>query len=194
MSNFAIEFGHLTHLLSSFHIQQVRKGKFDDGLKVPYIIHPLQVLQRMQRWGINKNNLEDQDLWKAALFHDVLEDTPITYKFLQDLIGDVAVGLVAELTHDEKTSTKEDYLATFKEKSVESLVIKIADRLCNVDDFIQDNPGYAYRYMLKAGTLLVAMSNRKDEIKERFGELVYDVMSTDFSNTGLRAANKKSSE
>ena len=45
------------------------------------------------------------------------------------------VSIVKELTFDPKDMSKEEYMASFATKSIDAIIIKIADRLCNVMDF-----------------------------------------------------------
>ena len=50
-------------------------GAFDRG-GAPYILHPLKVMHYLKS--------DDEDLMCMALGHDVIEDTSVTYKDLQD--------------------------------------------------------------------------------------------------------------
>ena len=177
------EFGLLTIQAANLHQEQTRKGKRQgDFLRVPYIIHPLQVVQRVQRWGIDEPTKENQDFWKALLFHDAIEDTTATSLSLVRLIGVNAASIVTELTKSDEES-KEFYMKSFAsiDKSVEALVGKIADRLCNVDDFRQDSPKYALKYYEKATPIFSAFAERKAEIVERFGRDQYNRIGDDFS-------------
>lgn len=118
--NWQTEFGLLTVNAATFHSNQTRKGK--EGLKIPYIIHPLQVLRKVQNWGITNPSEENKILWKAILFHDILEDSCMSYEYLESIIGQQAAEIVLELTYiPTKKFSKEDYLNSFENKSVESL-------------------------------------------------------------------------
>lgn len=50
-------------------------GQFDKG-GLPYILHPLKVMHYLHS--------DDEELQCIALGHDVIEDTPVTYKDLRD--------------------------------------------------------------------------------------------------------------
>ena len=79
---------------------------------------------------------------------------------------------------------------------MESLIVKIADRLCNVHDFfivdrdLKPSQQYSRKYYHKADVLFKAMHERKDEIIEmiascysqEFGELVFNRMEETRSN------------
>ena len=159
--------------------KRFRKGEDKEGLKLPYIIHPLQVLYRIQRWGITERTNENFDFWKAVLFHDILEDTSLVAEDLMATLGERAVKIVLELTKDEATS-KDEYMKGFATKSIEALVGKIADRLCNVEDFVWQNPKYAKKYMVKARPLFETMYLRQQEIRDRFGEKVWNLSRADY--------------
>jgi (p)ppGpp synthase/HD superfamily hydrolase len=150
------------------HAGQVRKES-----RLPYIIHPLEVMKRLERWGI-----DEEDMLVAAACHDVIEDCP---KFdesdVRAVIGDRATGFVLELTRvvhprngisvdEQKSAYLESWTAS---KSVESLVIKIADRICNTADFVVQRPDYAPKYWAKALPLWGALDLRDEEIAIRFG-------------------------
>ena len=51
-------------------------GQFDKGGK-PYILHPLKVMHYLKT--------DDEELQCIALLHDVIEDTKITWKDLEDI-------------------------------------------------------------------------------------------------------------
>jgi len=155
----------------------------------PYIIHPLQVVDRMGRWGIHPN--EHPELWAAGLLHDVDEDTAATLAEIECLFGQTVAYYVSELTFrdrlpDEKasqyTQAKDEYLASFASKSVGALVVKIADRLCNVEDFLWSDKRYAVKYFDKAKPLFDAHS-AKDQVgdidailgKEVAENIVWDI-------------------
>ena len=54
-------------------------------------------------------------------------------------------------------------------KSPEALIIKLADRICNTEDFLLTDPAYARTYLEKANSLYIAVYERQEEIKQRFG-------------------------
>lgn len=80
-----------------------------------------------------------EHLISAALLHDTLEDTDTTYEELEEKFGDLVANMVKELTSDKdkiKEIGKTEYLADkmINKMSSYSLVIKLADRLDNVQD------------------------------------------------------------
>lgn len=177
--NLDAEFGMLTAHLANLHVQQTRKGPRNGvRLRVPYVVHPLQVLQRVQRWGIDDHTEENKAFWKGLLYHDAIEDTTATYEHILGVIGKHAADIVMDLTRPMHVNDT-DYMASFADKHIEVVVGKIADRLCNVDDFIFDRPAYAFEYFHKADPLFYTYHARKDEAVARFGLCVTEAINKD---------------
>jgi hypothetical protein len=150
--------------LVKFHDGQFRKES-----KIPYISHPFDVMNLLV-----KCNVGNIDILLASLYHDVIEDCFQSnlekYYNLIDIIGIVATDLVVELTFDKTICTKEEYIKSFICKSPEALLIKIADRICNVRDFMTNNLKYAKKYFKKAEFLF----NLFFRMKKQFDPIVYN--------------------
>lgn len=73
------------------HLGQVRKNS-----GVPYITHPMYVAMMVAR------AYPDEAIVMAAVLHDVLEDTPITYEQLQQDMGRPVANLVAAMTENKR--------------------------------------------------------------------------------------------
>jgi len=153
-------------LALEWHRDQDRKYMIQ-GLHVPYIVHPMAVMKMVWTWGAGT-----ESIMCAAVCHDLIEDTFMTYEFLRAIIGDQAADIVKELTLEEY-SDKEKYLKSFSDSSIEALIIKIADRLDNVKDYMSNRPHYAKEYFDKAKDLFEALTSRVIEIQDKFGEAVY---------------------
>jgi hypothetical protein len=69
--------------------------------------------------------------------------------------------------------SKEEYVASFAAKSIDAIIIKIGDRLCNTIDFQLTQPEYASKYMFKAVPLFNAFYAKKDEIVATYGHETY---------------------
>ncbi|MEA4823453.1 MAG: bifunctional (p)ppGpp synthetase/guanosine-3',5'-bis(diphosphate) 3'-pyrophosphohydrolase [Clostridiaceae bacterium] len=101
----------------------------------PYIIHPLAVASSLADMGMDPASV------MAALLHDVIEDTPVSYDELKAQFGaevaDLAEG-VTKLTRMPYTTREEEeyenlrklFIATAKDIRV--IIIKLYDRLHNV--------------------------------------------------------------
>lgn len=111
------------------HAGQTRAGG------APYISHPISVADSIRQYK-KSHNLDA--LISAALLHDTVEDTDTTHEALHDLFGGLVASLVQELTSDKEKIQqmgKADYLAQkMAAMSSYALVIKLADRLDNVQD------------------------------------------------------------
>ena len=111
------------------HAGQTRAGG------APYNSHPISVADSIKQYK-KSHNLDA--LISAALLHDTVEDTDTTHEALHDLFGGLVASLVQELTSDKEKIQqmgKADYLAQkMAAMSSYALVIKLADRLDNVQD------------------------------------------------------------
>lgn len=151
------------NLASTLHHNQYRDAT-EGRLRLPYIVHPIAVLKLLWDWGVN-----DCDVLCAAVCHDLREDTAITHKELCDLLGKRVADIVEELTFipptnkDEKVAAKAQYIASFTQKSIEALAVKIADRLCNTNDFLIKDSKYALVYFHKADAIFDAWQLRIKE-------------------------------
>jgi len=162
-----IKFDKLTAKVHQKHWGQTRKRK--DNLAIPYILHPLDVVRMLHSWSIGDKKF--QYVWNAALCHDVEEDAEGSQiEWLKENIGDNATEVVIELTYYPEKNSKEDYLKTFVDSSVEALVIKLADRICNVSDIMVFDHKKAAQVFLKAKELWAAFYVRTREIEEFFGK------------------------
>ena len=156
-------------LAIKWHKNQVRSGKIND-IRLPFIVHPISVMRKVWEWGFGT-----PVTMAASATHDTKEDTAITWEELIEVIGQEAADIVAELTYTGKTpEEKAEYLKSFSGKSLEALVIKIADRLDNVKDFRLTKPEYADKYFAKAESLFQAFIDRKDEFEEEAWNKIND--------------------
>jgi len=164
----AVNFAHMAH-----------DGQFRKHGNLPYIVHPLAVLQQLVEWGVT-----EIVTLKAAPCHDIREERPdISRQKVAANIGALAAEIVEELTFlPNKNSNlsipqqKNDYLKTFLTKSIMALVIKVADRNRNTWDFWNSDPKYAPIYWRKADSVHEAMLSREEEIKVMYGDGVFTNM------------------
>jgi (p)ppGpp synthase/HD superfamily hydrolase len=137
------------------HAGQTRKS----GGK--YINHPMEVAKFVKQFK-KSNNLSA--LVQAAYLHDTIEDTDTTYQDLVKQFGALVAGMVQELTTDKEASDaigKGEYIANKMVKmSSWSLVIKLADRLANVQDIDTRPPEFQKKY---ANQTRVALSRLEQD-------------------------------
>lgn len=109
------------------HEGQLRKG----ALKLPYICHPLEVVNILARVGY----ATDYKVLSAAVLHDVIEDCGVKPADLVEF-GPEVVALVNELTFLSLTKTEK--IARAGLLSPEACAIKTADLISNIDGITED--------------------------------------------------------
>lgn len=163
---------------------KLHSGMFRNDGVTPYIKHPIDVVDTLLSAGVT----EDWILG-AAVLHDVKEENPkaFQYKYLEDMFEEYfpeetesyaeKIGLIVATVDDltfyptyygeffkndrlNRKVQKAQYLADFIEMSDEVVMIKVADRLCNVRDFMETDIKYAKRYFEYA-YILFAEYNRR---------------------------------
>ena len=152
-------------LAVKLHAGQYRDGDVH-GCRIPYIVHPIEVMKTVWAWGAG-----DSTTLTAAVLHDTLEETSFRLPELEGLFGNDVATIVKELTFEAEAGvTKAEYLQQFAAASIPALVIKLADRYCNVKDFLLTKLKYAGKYLGKAAVLIEVARSRSHEIGERYGE------------------------
>ena len=129
-------------LAESQHRYQLRKGT-----KIPYISHLMAVASLVLEYG------GTQEQAKAALLHDVLEDTGLTYDELRDVVGTAVADIGQNCTHiDESEKTdeawkrkKQHYLDRLvsdgridKDTLADFVLITLADKTHNIESTLRD--------------------------------------------------------
>ena len=127
----------------------------------PYVTHPISVAKILRE---NKESHKIKELIAAAILHDTLEDTDTTYQDLVKQFGALVADMVQELTTDKAASDaigKGEYIANKMAKmSSWALVVKLADRLANVQDIDTRPADFQKKYA--AQTVLAISRLRKD--------------------------------
>lgn len=109
------------------HTGQTRKGEKGE----PYVNHVLEVADLVA----HATGETDPNLVAAALLHDTLEDTPVTYDELAEKFGDDVAALVAEVTDDKSLPKEERKRAQIEHAahiSDRARMIKLADKTSNL--------------------------------------------------------------
>ena len=101
-----------------------------DKSGVPYIYHPIHVAEQM--------NTENECI--IALLHDVVEDTNVTFKQLEEVFSKEIIDILKLLTREENIEYDE-YIKRIKNNSI-ACKVKIADLTHNLDktrlDFVTE--------------------------------------------------------
>lgn len=101
-----------------------------DKSGVPYIYHPIHVAEQM--------DTENECI--IALLHDVVEDTNVTFKQLEEVFSKEIIDILKVLTREENIEYDE-YIKRTKNNSI-ACKVKIADLTHNLDktrlDFVTE--------------------------------------------------------
>ncbi|MBZ3936103.1 bifunctional (p)ppGpp synthetase/guanosine-3',5'-bis(diphosphate) 3'-pyrophosphohydrolase [Methanimicrococcus blatticola] len=112
-----------------FYAAAAHDGQLYAGL--PYVIHVCMVAAEVMEADKNEPLSNIKDAVQIALLHDVLEDTPITEdEMLQNFEPAVVNGV--NLLTKRKGQPLEDYLLGIKNGGSDVSVIKMCDRIVNL--------------------------------------------------------------
>jgi len=152
------------------HVLQRRKGCDS----VPYINHPIKVVHLLN--SVNEN---DPELLSAAILHDVLEDTETTEAELRALFGDRVTELVLEVTDDMSLTYDDRKRYQIKKApalSRDAKKIKIADKICNIQDIISMPLTWSHRrkrqYFEWAAKVVEGCRGVNTQLDEAFDRIV----------------------
>ena len=113
-----------------FHRGQTRRGTGQ-----PYYYHPIAVAFILVAY---KRSRGLTDLICAAILHDTIEDTKLSFEVITKEFGQLIASLVLELTNDNEEIERVGKLAYQMKKLVGmssyALYLKLADRLHNISD------------------------------------------------------------
>ena len=112
------------NFIFSRHGEQKRKSA-----NIPYVIHPIRVASILRSVGFSEQ--QDENLMIAALCHDLLEDTTTSFEEISQKFGDNVANIVSELSKPNSRN-KDEWIESFKNKSKEAQIIKMADRIDNL--------------------------------------------------------------
>jgi (p)ppGpp synthase/HD superfamily hydrolase len=163
---------HAIKFSAEKHRNQRRKGA--DAF--PYINHPIDVADILWRIG----SVRDIDTIVAAILHDTLEDTDTTPGEIAALFGKDVLALVEEVT-DDKTLPKEErkrlQVINAHHKSTAAKLIKLADKISNVND-IRDSPPQEWsierrlNYLDWANNVALGLRGVNSALEEHFDEAI----------------------
>ncbi|MDE7122583.1 MAG: HD domain-containing protein [Oscillospiraceae bacterium] len=114
--------------------EEAHKGQFRSSGQ-PYIIHPVAVADILLDLGM------DTDTICAALLHDVVEDTPVTYEQVKKLFGRDVADLVDGVTklkkipifnRDQQKAKDICKILIAMKDDIRVIMIKLCDRLHTV--------------------------------------------------------------
>ena len=127
--NCLLESGIINAML--WHDGQLRKGT-----NLPYIVHPLEVMNILLQMGADKK------LMIAGVLHDTAEDTEATLADIEEIFGKDVADLVASHTEMDKSlpwrERKEIALEHLAKASKREQMLVLADKLSNIEAMVRD--------------------------------------------------------
>lgn len=117
------------------HRFQRRKGESSPA----YFIHPVKVSRLLYEVG----GIRDVEVLMAGLLHDTIEDTGALPEELIERFGERVTSIVCELTDDKKlpkATRKASQITNAAHKSPEAKAVKLADKIYNLADLVNDPP------------------------------------------------------
>jgi len=147
---------------AQFHLGQDRKYS-----KVPYICHPLDVMQ------IVRTVTDDEGMLIAAVLHDVVEDTDATIEFVESKYGPRVAELVGWLTDvsvpedGNRQSRKNKDLAHTAAATPDAKTIKLADLIHNTESIVASDPSFTKIFMAEQTRLLEVLTEGNSELYDR---------------------------
>ncbi len=166
------------HLLTavSFAVEKHDGTHRKNSQAAPYVTHPIAVAKELLLAGV-----DDLDVLRAAILHDVVEDTGTSLAELAAEFGEVTARLVSEVSDDctqtqvQRKKAQIEHAATASRGAAQ---IKLADTLNNVESLVSDAPrGWSLAkiqgYMVWKAALLDAYSGANETLENRL-QTIFD--------------------
>lgn len=145
-------------LASMAHKNQERKYTGE-----PYIVHPIAVATTVYRYG------GSSDMIAAAFLHDVLEDTDVPYRDIQQWTNQKVANMVNRLTDFGEGKNRKERVANYTRQLSaawpEVQTIKCADIMDNAPCIARHDPKFADTYLAEKMAQAQAMTMADDKIR-----------------------------
>ncbi len=147
----------------TFYVADVAHREQKRASGEPYIIHPIAVATVIAQMHLDVESVQ------AALLHDVVEDTFITSKMLEDEFGPTVNEIVEGVTkldklrfHDYKEAQMENFrkMILAMTKDIRVILIKLADRTHNMRTLGALRPDKRIRIAKETLEVFVPIANR----------------------------------
>jgi guanosine-3',5'-bis(diphosphate) 3'-pyrophosphohydrolase len=154
------------------HKDQRRK----DAKASPYINHPILVAETL--WTVGE--VRDVTLLVAAILHDTIEDTATTPEELKENFGEDVLALVLEVSDDKslpKQVRKKLQVEHAPHKSHNAKLLKLADKISNIQDIISTPPKdwsleRKKEYLLWTENVVAGLRGVNPRLESRYDELL----------------------
>jgi (p)ppGpp synthase/HD superfamily hydrolase len=111
-------------------------GQYRKGTPVPYIVHPLNAARMLLMAGC------EEHVAAAAVLHDVIEDTHVSFEDVKKHFGERVAELVANASEPDRLATweerKQHTIAFLEGADEETLLVAVADKLDNIRSIRED--------------------------------------------------------
>lgn len=160
------------HFADAAHTGMVRKGIHTQPRA--YITHPVAVARLLTRFH------HDAAMLQAALLHDVVEDTDITARQIENVFGPDVAQLVVELTHvttgsDGNRSVRKALdRAHLQRASPRAMTIKCMDTAHNLHNIVRSNPAFAPTYIAEKAESIAVLAAASDPRAFSFVKAVWE--------------------
>ena len=150
--------------------------KMPTGL--PYVVHLSNVAMEVFMAHKEEPNFNIEFAIQLALLHDVLEDTPLSFKELEDTFGNlVATGVLAltKNTSLDKKYQMQDSLARIVKQGSEVAIVKLCDRITNLQKPpVKWDKEKIKKYHLQAVTIAQALGGKNSYLDKRIREKIQE--------------------
>lgn len=138
----------------------------------PYIEHLLEATRVL----VEAIGVTDVDVLRAAVLHDVVEDTPCTLDEVRDRFGDRVAALVDWVTKpprregQSREQARAAYLDRLRGAPDDAILVKLADRLSNVQRLdTHPRPEKARAYYAETVRLIMPLADRHPWFRAWYG-------------------------
>tara|TARA_B100001059_G_C17798287_1_gene564507 strand:- start:66 stop:545 length:480 start_codon:yes stop_codon:yes gene_type:complete len=114
------------NIATKAHKGQYRKSKDINGDMIEFITHPIEV-SKIANDLSEKYDVDLETISIAAILHDTIEDTHITYNDIKGKFGKEIADIVKTVTNETKKPYMEFIKDIIDNGSREALVVKVAD-------------------------------------------------------------------
>lgn len=160
---------HALIFATGAHAGQYRKYSGDD-----YIVHPIQVCAAL----IDDGYIWCNNILAAAILHDTIEDTGVTYQHILDIFGFAVAEIVLGVTNVsvKGEGTREDRvklnLDFNKAQSAAAQTLKVADIYANISDIHNAELKYANMYLNEKKVAVEALSKASPKLRKKTADMI----------------------
>ena len=136
------------------------KGQHRKTSGAPYIVHPRGVFKILRDLKI-----KDIQILVSGYLHDVLEDSDTSYNEIKKEFSKEVADIVKQLTNDKREIKKigkpEHLLNKMLKMSNGALVIKLADRLHNLNDISSSSKNFAEKMWTQTNYIIINLRKKR---------------------------------